>query len=320
MRVRSPSLPARRIVDSATIVAVHGRTLLLVLFSLAHCSSPRQTAEHEWLPLPSTDLGAAVARVGQVPIFARQIDAEARQTGKTAAAALEDLIATNLLAEQARERGFTVASAADRDVRSALVQRLLEKELEPTLRPEGISDGYLRPLYEKARDVFVHSRLVEIGFLAVYTGAPMEREDREPREQTGRELALYLKKHPAKTLDEFAAVAGVPAWADRHVVFRRAFQSTNKPLSEAVGAEVSKLHAPGDTTPLVVDEDGSFIARYISERPAEDVSFEEARGKLQAGFYDHWRRQQFLDFTDKLVRLHRVETHADRLPRDEQGP
>ena len=272
------------------------------------------------MPVASADLGVVVARVGQVPIFARQIEAEAKRSGKTAASALADLIAANLLAEQARERGFTLPSTADHDVQSALVQRLLEKELEPTMRPEAIPDADLRPLYEKARDAFVHSRLVEIGFLAVYTGAPMRKEDREPREQTGRELATYLKNHPAETLDEFLAVASDPAWASRNVVFKRVFQSTNMPLSEAVGAEVSKLHAPGDTTPLVVDEDGSFIARYISERPAENISFEQAREKLQAGFYDHWRRQHFLDFTSKLARLHRVETHPDRLPRDEQGP
>jgi hypothetical protein len=312
-------LAARPILDSATIRSVRRRTLLFLAFSIATCSSPRQTAEHEWTPLPSADLGAVVARVGQVPIFAKQIEAEAKQTGQPAPAALENLIATNLLAELARKQGIPLASTADHDVQSALVQRLLEKELDPTMRPEAIPDGDLRPLYEKARDAFVHSRLVEIGFLAVYTGGRMGKEDREPREQTGRELARYLKNHPAKTLDEFAALANDPAWAKRQVVFKRVFQSTNKPLSEAVGAEVGKLHAPGDTTPLVVDESGSFIARYISERPAESIGFEQARGKLQAGFYAHWRRQHFLDFTSHLARLHRVETHADRLPRDDQG-
>jgi len=313
-------LATRRNDDSATIASVRCRALILHAISIAACSSPRQNAEHEWLPVASADLGAVVARVGQVPIFAKQVEAEAKRTGKSAQAAIEDLIAGNLLAEHARQRGLVPASHVDPDVQSVLVQRLLEKELEPTLRPEAIPDTDLRPLYEKARDAFVHSRLVEIGFLAVYTGAPMQKKDRAPREQTGRELAVYLKKHPAKTLDEFQAVASDPAWASRHVAFKRVFQSNNKPLSEAVGAEVAKLKAPGDTTPLVVDEDGSFIARYISERPAENVSFEQARAKLQAGYFSHWRRLHFLDFTGKLARLHRVETYADRLPRNEQGP
>jgi hypothetical protein len=313
-------LAARQIFDSATIVPVRYCTMLLAASSLANCSSPRQTAEHEWLPLPSADLGAVVARVGQVPIFATQIEAQAKRSGKPARAALADLIATNLLAEYARQQGFTPASTSDHDVQSALVQRLLEKELEPTMRPEAIPDSDLRQIYEKARDVFIHPRLVEIGFLAVYTGALMGKEDREAREQTGKDLALYLKNHPAKTLDEFSALAREPSWAIRHIVFNRLFQGTDKPLPKAVGAEVSRLRAPGDTTPLVVDEDGSFIARYISERPAENVTFDQARGTLQTGFYEHWRLKHFLEFTNKLAQLHRVETHPDRLPRDEQGP
>jgi hypothetical protein len=298
---------------------VRRRTPLLLALSLAHCSSPKQIAEQEWTPSPSADLGDVVARVGQVPIFARQVEAEAKRTGKPLRSVLEDRIADYLLTEYARLHGHASATASDPDVQSALVQRLLEKELEPNLRPEATPDSDLRPLYERGRESFVHSRLVEIGLLAVYTGAPMAKEDREPREQTARELALYLKAHPPKTLEDFTAIANDPAWSSRKVVFTRMIQGIDQPLSKAVGTEVGKLHTPGDTTPLVVYEDGGFIARYISERPAENITFEQARGKLLAGSYEHWRRQQFLEFTTKLARMHHVEMHADRLPRDEQG-
>ena len=299
------------------------RTPLLIACTLASCSSPRQIVEQlaakEWTPAPSPDLGALVARVGQVPIFAKQVEAQSKRTGLPVRAALDELVASYLLAETARSRGHSIAGSSDPDVESALVQRLLEKELEPNLRPESIPDSDLRPVYERMRDTFVHPRLVEIGVLAVYTGAPMAKESRESREQTAKELAQFLKSHPAKTLDDFVALAREPSWAGRHVVFKRMFQGKDNPLSEAVGDEVRKLHAPGDTTPLVVDVDGGFIARYISERPPENITFEQVRAKLATGFYEHWRRQQFLDFTTKLVGHHRVETHLDRLPRDEQG-
>jgi hypothetical protein len=160
VRARWPRLASRRIDDSATIASVRRRTLILLALSSATCSSPRQTAEHEWIPVASADLGAVVARVGQVPIFAKQVEAEAKRTGNNAQAALEDLIAGNLLAERARQRGFIPASHADHDVQAALVQRLLEKELEPALRLEAIPDTAILPLYEKARDAFVHARLV----------------------------------------------------------------------------------------------------------------------------------------------------------------
>jgi hypothetical protein len=298
---------------------VRRRTPLLVTLAFANCSSPRQIAETEWTPAPSPDLGVVVARVGQVPIFAKQVEAQAVEMGIPVRSALEALIDSNLLAEAARKRKYPIAGSSDPDVRSALVQRLLEKELEPNLRLESIPDSDLLPLYNRVRGTFVHPRLVEIAVLAVYTGAAMPKQFREQREQTAKELAQFLKSHPAKTLDDFSALARDPKWSSRHVTFRHMLQGTDKPLSRAVGAEVSKLHAPGDTTPLVVDIDGGFIARYIGDRPPENIGFEQVRGKLAAGFFERWRRQRFLEYTSKLARLHHVEMYPDRLPSNEQG-
>lgn len=298
---------------------VRFRTPLLVALTFANCSSPRQFAEHEWIPVPPPDLGDTVARVGLVPIFAKQVQAEAKRTGKSVRAALDELITLNLLAESARHKGFALAGRADADVQSALVQRLIERDVEPHLRPEATPDSALRPLWENARDSFVHPRLVEIGVLAVYTGALMKEGPREKREQTAKELAVFLRSHPVKTLDEFVAVAHDPVWSARDVVYKRMLQGSDSPLSKKVGAEVAKLRTSGDTTALVIDVDGAFIARYIAERPPENITFEQARSKLLAGFYERWRQQEFLAATTKLVHLHRVETHFDRLSANAHG-
>jgi hypothetical protein len=261
-----------------------------------------------------------VAKVGTVPIFSRQVLAEAKQTGKTPREALRSLVELNLLAERARRVGQRQADSSDSDVKSALVQRLLERELEPSLRPEAIPDSVLRPLYDKARDGFVHPRLVEIGVLAVYTGARMAESSRKERAQTAEELAAFLDKHPAQTLDEFATLAGDKNWSPRHVIFARFIQGVDRPLSRSVGVEVAKLRALGDTTHLMVDEDGFFIARYIAERPAENISFEQARDSLRAGYTQYWPKRRFLDFSADLLGLHKVEAHFDLLTGNDQGP
>ncbi|HEY5282466.1 MAG TPA: hypothetical protein VIM14_06730, partial [Polyangia bacterium] len=265
------------------------------------------------------DLGAVIARIGSVPIFAKQVEAEAKRTGKSNRLALEDLIAADLLAEHAKRAGFTLADSKDQDIQNALVQRLIERDVEPNLLPTSTPDSALRPLWERARDTFVHPRLVEVGVLGVFTGAEMEKEERKEREQTAKELAAFVRSHPAPTLEDFAAFAHDPAWSARHVVFRRMLQGLDTPLSKAVGTEVAKLRTSGDTTPLVVDKNGGFIARYVDEQPPGNITFEQVRGKLLAGFYEHWRLEQFLDYTSKFARLHRVETHFDRLSTNEHG-
>jgi len=296
---------------------VFTRTSWVLLLGLASCTSARQSSKAEWLPTAAPDLGGAVARVGGVPIFAKQVLAEAERTGKTPREALTRLIDDHAAAERIRSLGSALPSDDDPDVKSALVQRLLERELEPELT--AIPDSTLRPLYENARDSFVHPRLVEIGVLAVYTGEKMKDATRKLRSDTGKELAAFLAKHPATSLDEFAAIARDRTWSGRDVVYQRLLQGPDKPFSRVVGSEVEKLRAPGDTTPLLSDETGFFIARYVDEKAPQNTTFEQARATIAAAYFERWRQEQFLSFTAKLLKKHKVEAHFDRINQDEEG-
>jgi hypothetical protein len=299
---------------------VRARLLLLLPISLATCSSPKRVADIEWTPTSPPDLGAVVARVGEIPVYASQVLAEAKRSGLPPRTALDNLITSSLLAERARQADRRPAPASDPEVESTLVQRLLERELEPTLRAEAMPDSALRPLYERAKTSFVHPRLVEVGMLAIYTGARMARDLREERAQAARELAAWLKSHPPATLEEFAAIARDPAWSSRNVVYDRFLQSPEAPLARKVGEEMVKLRATGESTGLLSDDDGFYIARYVSEKPPQNVTFEQARAKLESGYLDIWRQQRFAEFTARLMQGHHIEAHFERLPRNEQGP
>jgi len=284
----------------------------LLLIGLGGCSSPAQVADLDWTPVPAADLGGIVARAGHVPIYESQVLAEAKRSGKSTRGALDDLVATNLLAESARRDGWSLVGSSEAEVKSALVQRFLERDLEPNLRAGAVPDSALRPMYDRARDAFIHPRLVEIGVLTVYTGALMAEQPRQERAQIAKKLEAFLKDHPASTLDAFSAVARDPVWSGR-VAFGEFIQGLDRPLSRTVGEDVAKLHSVGETTRMLTDEDGFFIARYIGERPSANITFEQARGKLLAGFYESWRQQQFMEFTAKLIQGHKVEAYFDRL-------
>jgi hypothetical protein len=291
---------------------------LVAFLCLFGCSSRKQIEDVAWTPAATTDLGAVVARVGGIPVFASQVLAEARRSGKSPAEALDQLVEANLLAEVARGRGFPESRLGGRDLDNVLVQRFLEKELEPGLRADAIPDSVLKPLYDRGRDSFVHPRLVEVAVLAVYTGSLMKETPRLERANLAQELVALFEKRKPKTLDEFLAVAKDPVWAGRPVTTDRIVQGLDQPLTRKIGIEIAKLHSVGDTTPLLSDENGFFIARYISERPPENITFEQIRGKLATGYFERWRAQQFLDFTGKLMSSYKVEAHFDRLGIDEQ--
>jgi hypothetical protein len=273
----------------------------------------------EWVPVAAPDLGDVVARVGSVPIFAKQVLAEAQRSGKTPRDALAGLIDEDLLSDLARGLGRLPPPTDDPDVKDVLVERLLERDLEPSLDVSAIPDSALRPLYEKVRNSFVHPRLVEIGVLAVYTGELMKEAPRQARAATAAELADFVAKHPPRTLDDFSALARDGQWSKRHVVYNRVWQGPDRPFSKVVGTEVAKLDAAGQTTGLLSDETGFYIARYIGEKPPENVDFDKARPQIAAAYFERWRQEQFLSFTAKLMQKHTIVAHFDRIAPDEQG-
>lgn len=271
---------------------------------------------------PPTSVGAAtsgeiVATVDGVPIGHNQMTAEIGRGGGTARAAVERLIDFELLSRAAAR---SIAADTDPDViearNRAAVQLMLERELEPRLTKEAIPDDVLRALYQKARGVFVHPRLVEIALLSVYTGARMKDQPRAEALETARALERTVRGLPAPspqgTPQDWKALAAQPAWHDRRVKYARLWQALDEPFPADVGRPVAALRHPGDTTPLIVAESGYHLAQFIGERPPENVTFEQARDRLREQIAERWKRSQFLEYAQAAASSHRIEAFPER--------
>jgi hypothetical protein len=292
----------------ATLVSAR----LATLVSLIACALACTRAAPQVGLAASNGTGEVVARVDGVPIYASDVASEVRRGGGPARAALDRLIDFELLAASAAP---TTSPATDPDVAEArdqiAVQLLVERELETHLGKDAIPDDVLRDLYQKALSVFVHPRLVEVALLIVYTGARMKDQPRADAIATARALETYVRDKPA-TPEDWKAMAAQPAWRDRKVQFTRTWQALDEPFPIEVGRAVATLRHPGDTTPLVVNEMGCFLACYISERPPENVAFEQARDRLRDQVYERWKKAQFLEFAQTAANPHRIEAYPER--------
>ncbi len=257
------------------------------------------------------DRGAPVARVGDTRIFAADVREQAARDHKGLRDALDDLITFEILASRAVSLPAEHEAAAG--VKGIMVQRLLEREFEGTSRKQDIPEAELRQAYQKARDVFVHSRLVDVSVLSVYTGPRMKPAPRELARQTALDLEKAVAASSDRTREAFEAIGRDPAWAARKVQVVRLWQGTVAPYSERVGTEVQKLTKPGATTALVEDSMGYHIARYIGEQPAKAVSFGEAKPELADAFHGRWRQLRFGEFVRNLSQGLTIEVHPGRL-------
>jgi hypothetical protein len=277
----------------------------------------------DWAPRPARDLGAEVARVGSRPIFAAEVAGQSARFRLTPAQALDQLIEFELLAQRAHEQGRSSpapgaasASRIDEARRQLLVERLLEQEFEPGIRREDVPEADLRKLYDQNLPRFVHPRLVEVALLSVYTGPGMKPGPRARAEVTAHDLWDFVSKSPLRSPEAFADIAKDKTWSDRKVAYWHLIQGPDRksgPFGANVGGALQKLRSKGETSPLIIDDSGFHIARYIDEKPPIDVPFAKAREEILAGYFPIWRHQRFIAWTTQLGGSHGVEVFDDRL-------
>ena len=292
--------------------------LIFVLGSL-ECARRGQPSETQWVPETVPDLGAVVARVGSVPIYAREVAAEAARSESMPREALGKLVSLHLLAEKAHRETSFRPDWSDPELRSALAERVIDRDLWPNIQPEGVPDQELRAIYQGSINAFVHPRLVEAGFLIIFTGARMKSAARAEREVAAKALAAMVATRRIHGPEDFEAIANDPAWQSRHVTFQQTVQGPDQPFSRTVGTEVLKLKAPGDTTALIQDDDGFCLATYAGERPPLTRSFAEVRVELRQRYYERWRAQRLEQLTRQMAKGHRVEIHPQALNQSAPG-
>lgn len=254
-----------------------------------------------------------VAWVDGTPVGAAAVAATARRRGIDARQALEELVVFEVLARAAAAAGVEPDGEDRAAARAAMVARLIEREIEPALAPAAISDAEVRQLYERGKKRYVHGRQVRTAVLCVFTGARMKPAPRARAEETARALAAAVGASAGRTAADFERIAADPVWVDRGVSLTTVWQGADDPFPRVVGDAVLALRRPGDTTALVGDETGHYIARYLDERPPENVGYEEAAPALRAEMYSPWRRQQFLRVTADLAGPHELEAFPERL-------
>jgi hypothetical protein len=271
------------------------------------------------------DRTPVVARVGESTIFARDLAAHMRTQGLNASRALDQLVTFELLARAASEDAASAATATDaadaERLRNLEIQRLIEREIEPQLVSGAIDEAEVRSLYDRARPRFVHGRLVQVALLCVFTGARMKAEPRARAGENARKLKAYLDSRrgtaaaarESSPAAELELVAADPAWIERKVTFTTVWQGADSPFPAVVGKAVQTLAKPGDTTELVGDETGFYIARYLSEKPPENVPFEEAAPRIREEMYEPWRRRRFLQLSLALAQGHDIQVFPENL-------
>ena len=277
-------------------------------------------------PLTPKPAGAVdvVARVGTAEIWDVDVALHAGAHGLTARAALDELIATELLAQEAARRGLAddpdVAEVRDREA----VRRLVDSWAATTAAEKAIPDADVQTVFKRS-DVQIylnHPEIREVTYIRVHVKRVYQPPEVERLRVLAEEIHAALVAAKVTTPEKMVEVAG-PLAAKAGVKLETA------PFSTMAGDKAAPvfrdatfaLRGIGAFSPVTRTPWGWDIIMLTAITPPVATTFEQAADDIRHKMWPDWRRVKFLEWTHAFKQGVKIELHPEPLaPTASGGP
>lgn len=274
-------------------------------------------------PAPPTDTRVIVARVGSEVITLEDYESELRRLGaaddpRQREVLLQDLIRIELLAQQARARGFEDSPAMRLRLRRYLA-RAYEEELKRVNPPSAMPDDAAERYYQDHPDEFRVEGKLRLAGVLVRVPGKVEAEARTRLEERAAALRNEVmglgdtvpglgdlaRRHSEDTATRYRG--GDQGWLTEDQVRAR----------WKIGADgILALDRVGAVAPLAEDDDGIWVLRLMERQPAGVRSWTEAGVRELAAHRAAraWEAREAAEWDSRLREGVRVEVDRSAIP------
>jgi hypothetical protein len=248
-----------------------------------------------------------IAEVDGSPISSIELARYARDHEVDARAALEELIALELLAAEAARRGVAPGSAA-LSTRQAAVRVLLREEFERSRGKPEIPEQLVRDVYKQREGYFVHPPMRVVHNFLVRDSPARPGSEAHRRMQAFVAEARGLPSGPAAVLalarsrglsvdPSLRTHSGDPRFVPDWVT-----------ATMAVPARVGAISDPFPTSQF-----GWHAVVIVELLPARNTSYAEAASEVRDRIHRDWQRRELEPWLLPLLAQHRVVTRPELL-------
>lgn len=248
-----------------------------------------------------------LARIEEQPPFVRQ----RYNTLERKKELLENIVRSELLAQEALRRGFLDDPEVQSTLKKVLVQKLMKAEFEHT-DGNPIAESELRAFYDANLSDYVKPERVRASH--VFLTAPKGSENRAKVKAEAQKLLAEIQRAegagPGRSI--FADKAGersddlTTKTTGGDLLFR-----THEELTTLWGEEVAKasfsLETIGQVGPLVETDQGFHLIKLAGRQNALERSFEQVKGQIQNRLFREQRTKAFEDFVAGLKASAHIE-------------
>ena len=245
-----------------------------------------------------------VARVNGEPVLASCVKQQAHARGIGAREALDECVAFELLAQEARRRDLHRDARVHEVGKREAVRELIETQFAAgTATPKAVPNNLAEKVYNRQKSKWVHPEYRNVRFVRAPvpkntpTGSPVERAAKRVVDEVY--AALRDKRHLSD--DEFVRIA-VGVAGDRtletHSDFN--FPLRGRALPEFADAAFAIAEIGMVSRPVRVKKYGWDVILLKDIFPAENNSFSSVRDRIRQELHPVWRSGQFEKWSDSV--------------------
>ena len=282
--------------------------------------------------------GPVVAKVGNETITADELKKRLDETSPFLRARyntlerkkefLDNLIRNELLAQEAKRQGFDKSPAVQEQMKRAMIQELIRKQLDEKLTGADIADGELRKFYDAHVDDFVKPERARVFHIFLAAKDAKEKavakkkaqelvKDIDAREKKG-EANAFQTTAMKESKDQLSA----PLGGDLRFL-------SKEELAKAYNAELANaafdLKSPGDKSGPIETPSGIEIVKLQVKTVAMNRGFDESKESIRGRMARERRSKEYDDWMKRLresaqvavydAELEKVQVDAAAAPR-----
>jgi peptidyl-prolyl cis-trans isomerase C len=258
-------------------------------------------AQVDDIPITSADLRTLLSRYANQPfVLARYSSIEKKKE------LLDSLIRYDVLAIEARKRGYAQDPEVVRVAKDKMVKLFTQQEITDKVKASDITEAEVKRYYQDHASDYVRPATVRASQIVIQAQARATRVLAEAR---------ALAKGDMKAFRDLVAKYSEDADSKQRGGDLMQFDQHSTQHPPAVVAAAFALEDIGDVSDLVSTPHGFAILKLTDRRPAVSRSLEESRGEIQRHLLDDLRNQKKRELVDEARKRVRVEIFEDQLAR-----
>lgn len=217
---------------------------------------------------------------------------------------LTTMIRFELLAKEAKKRGYDSDPTVIRAMKQVMIQKLIEEEFEAKLSPDSIPEADLRAYFDAHKDDYNRPEEIRASAIVLTSAADAERVGKEAKGEAGASHKGFRDLVSKYSTDEHSKARG----GDLQYLTR-----DSDDFPKAIIDAVFGMKRTGEVVGPIRTDKGFFILKQTGKKKALSKDFEEVRASIQNRLYRDKRTAAQRAFIEGLKAEAKIEINEENL-------